>query len=179
MKKLIILLLLTLLFSCNQGNKEGQSTLNQNNFGSIYFEATDNWIEYKHNDWSITYVDFEDTCNYKANFTIMILDTNLKNVDNFSLDNVVNSNLRNLKEVYLKLNIISYDTNSINNYESRKVSFASLTNNKEIIGTVLYLIKSKVSLIMVSFQGANKGGVFEKRLKEVEEIANSIKFKYD
>lgn len=146
--------------------------MNQYTFATLSFELRENWNEYRRDNWSITFVDSKDTNSYKANFTIMILDEE----SSVSMDDIVESNLDQLSEVYVKLNVISYDTNVVNNYKCRKVSFASLTKNKEIIGTVLCLMKNEKSLIMASFQGANKGGVFEKRIKEIEGIINSIKF---
>ena len=148
--------------------------MTQYKFDSILFEGKDSWNEYKRDDWFITFVDTEDTNSYKANFTIMILDEELES--NIPMDDIINTNLSQLRDIYVKLNVISYDTNKINSYRCRTVSFASLTKDKEILGTVACLMRSENSLIMASFQGANKGGAFENRTKEIYEIINSIKF---
>ena len=172
---IFILLFSVLSISCNQENKPTERKITQHQFNSISFEVNNNWKEYKRNDWLITFVDTEDTNSYKANFTIMILDNKLDS-NNISMDSIIKSNLNELKDVYVKLNIITYDTNTINNYKCRTVSFASLTNEKEILGTVICLMKSEHSLIMTSFQGDNKGGAFEKRIKEIDEFIHSIRF---
>lgn len=168
-----------LMSSCIQKNKEISDSDNnkirlvEHNFESFSFKTNDSWKEYISDNLMVTfYMQGQNQLEYVPNFTIMLI----KEETEQTPDDIAKSNLEQLDEVYPKFKIIGYDTLNIKKCDTRKISYVAITEKKEKIGTLLYILKKDGIVLIATFQGPNEKGMFNVFVDEFEKIANSITF---
>ena len=142
-------------------------------FDSFCFSLDSNWIQKYDTDSLIAFVKKrEEGKPYKTNFSMMKIQLNKNSQQN--IDELVVSNIKQLHDVYSKVNILSIDSNFVNEKNKRRVMFSAITYDGTEIGTSLLLWVDNNYFFIFSYQGYNKAGIFENEIPLVQSIETTI-----
>jgi hypothetical protein len=179
---LVLILLILFFSSCtNDNTKEVQEKVKDNvingnksiKFDSFCFSIDSNWIQKYDTDSLIAFVKKkEEGKSYKTNFSMMKIQLNKNSQQN--IDELVVSNIKQLHDVYSKVNILSIDSNFVNEKNKRRVMFSAITYDGMEIGTSLLLWIDNNYFFIFSYQGYNKAGIFENEIPLVQSIETTI-----
>jgi hypothetical protein len=180
---LVGLIFLTTLIRCDQ--TEGKSSVssksysiesdhieNNNSFSGFCFKLDSTWIKKIDSDTIVAFIS-KNRRSYTSNFTF--IRTRLARDNKLSMDELVVASLKQLHDVYSKVNIIKIDSISSNKPIQRKVLFSSVTYQNVEVGTVALFWINRNFLYTFSYQGDNENGAFEKEIPLIEKIESSIK----
>ena len=179
---LISILLILFISSCADNNntqvvqevKENVTKEGKNiRFNSFCFSLDSNWVQKYDTDSLIAFVKKnEEAKPYKTNFSMIKIQLNKNSQQN--IDELVVSNIKQLHDVYSKVNILSIDSNFVNEKSKRRVMFSAITYDGMEVGTSLLLWIDNNSFFIFSYQGYNKAGIFENEIPLVQNIETTI-----
>jgi|TARA_R110000782_G_scaffold1246_1_gene4925 hypothetical protein len=193
MKKIISYITLIALFACGNSNDKNpldfedtnKSSEEKNSQMDIKYVENDSldfiiqnpkgWdydLGYKEAD-IVMYDDACDTCYFKSSITIVSYSVE----EEATLDKISEQNMNELIELYLEFKLMEYSDLKLNGVPAQRVSYAADVDKNQSIGGIIYLVKNKTELYVISCLGGNKYGEFGKSVDFFDEICSTFKLK--